>query len=103
MEKATSCNVLNFNISDVKSAVYLPDSPAASNFTKGHVVQKGHLLTYTYRIENNDDFVKYIFVISVMLLVFSVAVIPIIIYNYTDDNPVYNDLILRGWEYDPAV
>ncbi|GIY46868.1 hypothetical protein CDAR_586761 [Caerostris darwini] len=95
MEKAISCNVLNFNISGGRCAKHLPDAHAASNLTKGPVVQKGHILTYTYRIENDDDIVKYIFVISVMVLVFSVAVIPIVIYNHTEDNTVYNGLNLR--------
>ncbi|GIY72497.1 hypothetical protein CDAR_208561 [Caerostris darwini] len=101
----TSCNVLNFNVSDGKSAKYPPDADvdAASNFTKGHVVQKGRLFTYTYRIENEDYIVKYIFVISVMFLIFSVASIPIVIFNHAQDNPVYDDSILRDWEFDTAV
>ncbi|GIX96444.1 hypothetical protein CDAR_274791 [Caerostris darwini] len=102
-EIATSCNVLNFNVSDGKFSKYLNDANVASNLTKVHVVQKGHLPTYTYRIENVDYIVKYIFFISIMFLIFSVAMIPIVIFNHTVDNPVYNDSILRDWEFDPDV
>ncbi|GIY05433.1 hypothetical protein CDAR_251911 [Caerostris darwini] len=100
---ATSCDVLNFNVSDGKSAEYFPDANAASNLTKGHVIQKGHLLTYTYKIENEGYIVKYIFVISIMFLIFSLAMIPIVIFNHAVDNPVYNDSILRDWEFDPDI
>ncbi|GIY46864.1 hypothetical protein CDAR_586741 [Caerostris darwini] len=100
---AASCNVLNFNVSDGKSDEYPADANAASNLTKEHVVQKGHILTYTYKIENEDYIVKYIFVISIMFLIFSVAMIPIVIFNHTVDNPVYNDSILRDWEFDPEI
>ncbi|GIY46856.1 hypothetical protein CDAR_586701 [Caerostris darwini] len=102
-ENATSCNVLNFNVSDGKSTEYVADDNAASNLTDGHVVQKRHLLTYTYRIENEVYIEKYIFVICVMFLIFSVAMIPFVIFNRTVDNPVYNDSILRDWEFDPDV
>ncbi|GIX96439.1 hypothetical protein CDAR_274741 [Caerostris darwini] len=93
MEKAISCNVLKFNVSDVESTKYVPDANAASNLSHGNVLK--NVLNFTYRIENDDDFVKYIFVISGMFLVFSVAIIPIVIYNYTEDITVYNGLNLR--------
>ncbi|GIX96438.1 hypothetical protein CDAR_274731 [Caerostris darwini] len=86
---ATALNDQNIDISDVKSAKHLPNAKSASNLTNGNV----NLLTFSYRIENEDFILKHICIISVILLIISIAIVPIVAYNNNEDNAIYNDLM----------
>ncbi|GIY65715.1 hypothetical protein CDAR_536101 [Caerostris darwini] len=88
-DNAISRDDQNNNIPDVKSAKRFPDATTANNLTHGNV----NLLTFSYRIENEDFILKYICIISVILLIISIAIVPIVTYNNNEDNAIYNDLM----------
>ncbi|GIY65719.1 hypothetical protein CDAR_536121 [Caerostris darwini] len=90
MENEISCNVLNFNLSALKSTKYLPDANAASNLTSENVVKDG-IFSFIYRIEDKEDFFQVVCVISIILCLLAAAIIPVVIYHHIEDEPDSND------------
>ncbi|GIY46866.1 hypothetical protein CDAR_586751 [Caerostris darwini] len=90
MEKEISCNVLNFNLSGMKSTKSLPDANAASNLTSENLVKDG-ILSFIYRIEDKEDFFQLVCVISIILCLLAASIIPMVIYYHNAHEPDSND------------
>ncbi|GFS43606.1 uncharacterized protein TNIN_282661 [Trichonephila inaurata madagascariensis] len=98
MEKAIANNILRFNISEMKSTENtkgkIITGQAKSNSTEEYHLRKGYLLTITYQVDNEDEVLKYICVISITLLILSVVCLPFVIYNHMENKvkEVYSDI-----------